>query len=60
LTKWINLTARARSESGQTTVEWLMIAGVLTATAIYFSEMSAELLHDFVGALVAGIRTVAP
>ena len=53
-------TSRLWSAAGQTTVEWLMIAGTLTATVVFFSQASSEALRTFVKSLAAGVRTIAP
>jgi len=37
-----------------------MIAGTLTAFAIFFTEISSDTLHGLVTSLAASIRTIAP
>ena len=51
---------RFRSEQGQITSEWLMIAGTLTAFAVFFTEIASDTLHEFVTSFAASIRTIAP
>lgn len=54
------LLTRLRSPRGQTTTEWLMIAGVLTAVSVFMLGIVPGALSQFVRSLAAGIRTVAP
>ncbi|MBI3262555.1 MAG: hypothetical protein HYZ58_05325 [Acidobacteria bacterium] len=48
------------SARGQTTTEWLMIAGTLTAIVLFLNQIMPGALKDFVRGLAWGIRTVAP
>lgn len=49
-----NVTAR----QGQVAVEWLMVAGILTAVAIILTGMFKPILVDFVRLLARSVRTV--
>jgi hypothetical protein len=51
---------RVQSPRGQTTTEWLMIAGILTAVSVFMLGIMPGALNQFVRSLAAGIRTVAP
>lgn len=51
---------RLGSARGQTTTEWLMIAGILTAIVLFFNSIMPGALRAFVRGLAWGIRTVAP
>jgi hypothetical protein len=51
---------RLGSSRGQTTTEWLMIAGVLSAVSAFILGIVPGALSVFVRSLAAGIRTVAP
>lgn len=53
-------SARLRAAAGQTTTEWLMIAGTLTAVALFFGTVIPPALRWFVRSLAFSIRTVAP
>jgi hypothetical protein len=46
--------------SGQTTTEWLMIAGVLTAVGIFLQALLPATIRQYCQALVYSIRTIAP
>jgi hypothetical protein len=46
--------------SGQTTTEWLMIAGALTAVGIFLLRLLPSTIHEFSEALVNSLRTIAP
>ena len=48
------------SASGQTTTEWLMIAGALTAVGIFLLRLLPSTIHEFSEALVNSLRTIAP
>ncbi|OFW03929.1 MAG: hypothetical protein A3H96_15915 [Acidobacteria bacterium RIFCSPLOWO2_02_FULL_67_36] len=52
--------ARLRSSRGQTTTEWLMIAGLLTAMVFLGMRYLPDLLRDLVLSIAWGIRTIAP
>lgn len=47
-------------EAGQTTTEWLMIAGVLTAIVVLFMRLFPGALRLFMLGITHTIRTVAP
>jgi hypothetical protein len=51
---------RFSSEQGQIASEWLMIAGILTAFAVFFVQIASDTLHEFVTSFAASIRTIAP
>jgi eukaryotic-like serine/threonine-protein kinase len=50
----------ATSERGQTTTEWVMIAGVLTMTGVFILQIVPNALRTFLGGLIWGIKSVAP
>lgn len=52
--------ARIRSMCGQTTTEWLMVAGVLTAVGIFLLRFVPGALRTFMGGLMYGIKSLAP
>ncbi|MCL4848240.1 MAG: hypothetical protein KJ066_16990 [Acidobacteria bacterium] len=56
----VRLWARLSRSAGQTTTEWLMIAGTLTAVALFFGQVIPPALRAFVRSLAFSIRTVAP
>ena len=47
-----------RAESGQVAVEWLMVAGILTAVAIILTGMFQPVLVGVVRMLARSVRTV--
>ena len=51
---------RWRSAVGQTTTEWLMIAGGLTAIGIFLNGILPRTIRQFCRALVWSIRVIAP
>ena len=51
---------RAWSEAGQTTTEWLMIAGLLTGLVVFLLTIVPDALGMFVRGIATGVRTVAP
>lgn len=51
---------RVPSSLGQTTTEWLMIAGTLTAIAIILGTSMAATLRVFVRSIATSVRTIAP
>jgi hypothetical protein len=52
---------RARlDQRGQTTTEWLMIAGFLTALVVFLLTVVPRALGIFVRGIALGVRTVAP
>jgi len=52
--------ARWRDVAGQTTTEWLMIAGGLTAIGIFLNGILPRTIRQFCRALVWSIRVIAP
>ena len=52
--------ARWRETAGQTTTEWLMIAGALTAIGIFLNGILPRTIRQFCRALVWSIRVIAP
>jgi hypothetical protein len=46
--------------AGQTTTEWLMIAGGLTAIGIFLNGILPRTIRQFCRALVWSIRVIAP
>jgi hypothetical protein len=52
--------ARWRQAVGQTTTEWLMIAGGLTAIGIFLQGILPRTIRQFCRALVWSIRVIAP
>ncbi|WP_396626335.1 hypothetical protein [Luteitalea sp.] len=50
-------TAR-RAEVGQVAIEWLMVAGILTAVAILLTGMFQPVLVEVVRSLARSVRTV--
>ena len=57
-------TARRRgllaSVSGQTTTEWLMIAGVLTGIGVFLVGIVPNALKTFTRSMAMAVRTIAP
>jgi hypothetical protein len=49
-----------RGERGQTTTEWLMVAGVLTAVAIFFLNSFPATIRSVLRAVGIALRTTAP
>lgn len=49
---------RGRARQGQVAVEWLMVAGILTAVAIVLTGMFKPVLVDLVRMLARHVRTV--
>lgn len=47
-----------RGETGQVAVEWLMVAGILTAVAIILTGMFQPVLVSVVRMLARSVRTV--
>jgi hypothetical protein len=50
---------RLCADAGQTTTEWLMIAGALTAVGIVLLRWFPSTIHKFSEALVYSLRTIA-
>src|SRR5262249_21666076 len=69
---WLNVSGRGTScrfsawrsrwlpATGQTTTEWLMVAGALTAVGIFLLRVLPSTIHKFSEALVYSLRTIAP
>lgn len=51
---------RWREAAGQTTTEWLMIAGGLTAIGIFLNGILPRTIRQFCRALVWSIRVISP
>ncbi len=51
---------RWRGQAGQTTTEWLMVAGVLTMVAILFLNLFPNTIRAVLRALGVALRTAAP
>ena len=49
-----------RGQAGQTTTEWLMVAGVLTMVAILFLNLFPSTIRSVLRAIGIALRTVAP
>jgi hypothetical protein len=49
-----------RASDGQTTVEWLMIAGLLTAMGVVLLGIVPSTVRTYALALVYSVRTIAP
>lgn len=56
----IGRVRRWREAVGQTTTEWLMIAGGLTAIGIFLNGILPRTIRQFCRALVWSIRVIAP
>jgi hypothetical protein len=56
----VSRLARWREAVGQTTTEWLMIAGGLTAIGIFLNGIMPRTIRQFCRALVWSIRVIAP
>ena len=54
------LKARALGQEGQTTTEWLMVAGVLTMVALLFLRLYPSTLRSVLRAIGIAVRTAAP
>ena len=55
------VTARpGRRDRGQTTTEWLMIAGILTAIAIFLLGIMPRAIRQYALALIYFTRSIAP
>ena len=54
------LNSGERRQVGQTTTEWLMVAGVLTMVALLFLNFFPATLRVFFRAAGIALRTVAP
>lgn len=52
--------ARIAGARGQTTTEWLMIAGVLTAIAIFLIGIVPQAIRYYSRGIIFSVRTVAP
>jgi hypothetical protein len=52
--------AGAGRDHGQTTTEWLMIAGILTAVGIFLLGIVPSTIRYYALSLVYSVRTIAP
>jgi len=48
------------STRGQTTVEWLLLAGLLTAMAVILSDVAFDSVRRYTLGLIYPVRTFAP
>lgn len=48
-----------RADTGQTTTEWLMVAGALTAVGIVLLTWFPSTIQKFSAALIYSLRTIA-
>ncbi len=51
---------RWRGQAGQTTTEWLMVAGVLTMVAVLFLNLFPNTIRSILRAIGIALRTAAP
>ena len=51
---------RQRGQAGQTTTEWLMVAGVLTMVGLLFLRLFPDMIRSVLRALGIAVRTAAP
>lgn len=49
-----------RGQAGQTTTEWLMVAGVLTMVAVLFLNLFPGAIRSVLRALGVALKTAAP
>lgn len=54
------MDSRHRGQQGQTTTEWLMVAGVLTSVAILFLNSYPATIRSVLRAVGIALRTTAP
>lgn len=54
------MRVRYRGQRGQTTTEWLMVAGVLTGVALLFLNSFPTTLKSVLRAVGIALRTSAP
>jgi len=47
-------------DTGQSTTEWLMVAGILTAVAVFLVDNVPRALGTFMKAMATSVRTIAP
>jgi pheromone shutdown protein TraB len=52
--------AHPQGSDGQTTTEWLMIAGVLTAVGIFLLGVVPSTIRVYAVSLIYSVRTIAP
>jgi hypothetical protein len=50
----------SRPDRGQTTTEWLMIAGILTAIAIFLLGIVPRTIRQYALVLIYFTRSIAP
>lgn len=48
------------AEDGQTTTEWLMIAGVLMSVVLLLGSLIPRAIRTYVVELIYSMRTIAP
>jgi hypothetical protein len=48
------------AEAGQTTVEWLMVAGLLTAMTIFIGNLVVQAIGRYGVGLIYSVRMLAP
>jgi hypothetical protein len=49
-----------RDPRGQTTTEWLMIAGLLAAVGLFLQGLMSRTLWEYSHQLITSLRTIAP
>jgi len=54
------MDVRSRGQAGQTTTEWLMVAGVLTGVALLFLNSFPTTIRSVLHAVGIALRTPAP
>lgn len=54
------MNERCRGQAGQTTTEWLMVAGVLTMVALLFLRLFPATIRSILRALGIALRSAAP
>lgn len=52
--------SRPLGARGQTTTEWLMIAGLLTAVGIFLLRVIPDGIRVYAVSLISSLRTIAP
>jgi hypothetical protein len=53
------MRGRWHADTGQTTTEWLMVAGALTAVGIVLLTWFPSTIQKFSAALIYSLRTIA-
>ncbi len=54
------MDVKHRRQAGQTTTEWLMVAGVLTGVALLFLNSFPTTIRSVLRAVGIALRTTAP